>query len=207
MARRHTTFLTLLGTLVVVSAAWRPRTSTAAERFDGVFGVVFLDKKRRWRARQRGEPGFEDVVVALFGKRNDGHSIIYLVTSTDREGRFALPGARFSDGAASPSRPAALRSPPGGTRTFDPQRTFYAAANGDDHNPGTRQQPFRTIGRAVPMLQPGDMLYIRQGEYREYLSPVEKPLGGGTGSDHPIVLAGMPGETVVIRPPDGPGPM
>jgi len=88
---------------------------------------------------------------------------------------------------------------------YYPVRTFYTATDGNDANPGTRERPFRTIGRAVPTLQAGDVLYVRQGEYREYLSSGSKPLAGGSGWDRPIVVSAMPGETVVIRPPDSEG--
>ena len=86
--------------------------------------------------------------------------------------------------------------------SYHPTRTFYTATDGNDKNPGNREQPFRTIGHAVPLLEAGDLLYVRQGEYREHISTVSRPLGGGSGWDRPIVLAGMPGETVVVRPPE-----
>ena len=89
--------------------------------------------------------------------------------------------------------------------TYHPVRIFYTATDGDDKNPGDRERPFRSIGHAVPILQAGDLLYIRSGEYREYISTIGKPIGGGSGWDRPIVVAGMPGETVVIQPPDREG--
>jgi parallel beta-helix repeat protein len=37
----------------------------------------------------------------------------------------------------------------------------------DDGNPGTEARPFKTIGRGVQSLQPGDSLLIKAGNYRE----------------------------------------
>jgi parallel beta-helix repeat protein len=36
-----------------------------------------------------------------------------------------------------------------------------------DTNPGTEARPFKTIGKATPLLQPGDTLFIKAGVYRE----------------------------------------
>ena len=169
----------------------------------GVTGVVFLDKNGNG-IRNRDEPGFSGIVVTLFGKKNDGSSL-YLTTRTDSEGRFAFAGALIGNGSnftvSTGGAPLAAMIP----TTYHPARTFYTATDGNDSNPGSRERPFRTIGQAVPMLAAGDLLYIRQGEYREYISTAKTPLGGGTGWDRPIVVAGMPGETVVIRPPDREG--
>ena len=58
--------------------------------------------------------------------------------------------------------------------------TYYVngqAANADDNGPGTEQQPFRTIGRAAQILQPGERVVIAEGVYREFVRPAR----GGTG--------------------------
>ena len=37
----------------------------------------------------------------------------------------------------------------------------------DDRNAGTLEKPFKTISAALPVLKPGDTLWIRDGVYRE----------------------------------------
>ncbi len=49
-------------------------------------------------------------------------------------------------------------------------QTFYVSVAGDDTNPGTIDQPFRTIGKGVSVLSAGDVLYIREGVYHEDVS-------------------------------------
>lgn len=49
--------------------------------------------------------------------------------------------------------------------------TYYVSPSGDDSNPGTMSQPWKTFGRAVktsqtPHLRGGDTLYFRGGTYR-----------------------------------------
>ena len=45
---------------------------------------------------------------------------------------------------------------------------YFVAGDGRDSNPGTSvEHPFRTIGRAAQVHQPGDTCWIREGVYRE----------------------------------------
>jgi hypothetical protein len=41
----------------------------------------------------------------------------------------------------------------------------YVATDGDDANPGTITQPFKTIARAISEVMPGDTIYVRGGTY------------------------------------------
>jgi hypothetical protein len=43
---------------------------------------------------------------------------------------------------------------------------FCVAPDGDDANPGTKEQPFATIQRAQQAAAPGDFVYLRGGTYR-----------------------------------------
>jgi hypothetical protein len=65
-------------------------------------------------------------------------------------------------------------------------REFFVSTSGNDDNPGTIDQPFRTIAKGVSVLQqPGDILNLRQGIYVEA-----------------VVIAGKrgtPKENIVIR--------
>lgn len=44
--------------------------------------------------------------------------------------------------------------------------TYYVAADGDDANSGSIEQPFASIMRAQEAVEPGDTVYIRGGTYR-----------------------------------------
>ena len=199
MVLRYRTVQKASCTLIVLAIVLWQHPSLARDA-GSVTGVVFLDKNANG-VRDHDEPGFSGVAVTLFGKRSDGKPF-FLATQTDSQGRFAFPGALIGQDSnftvSTGGAPLAAKLP----TTYRPERTFYTATDGNDRNSGTREQPFRNIGRAVPQLQAGDVLYIRQGEYREYITSMNSPLGSGSGWDRPIVVAGMPGETVVIRPPD-----
>lgn len=71
--------------------------------------------------------------------------------------------------------------------------SYYVAPNGDDSNPGTEAQPFRTINRGTDVLNPGDALYVRDGIYHEQVVISRS----GTASD-PITVSAYPGESPVI---------
>jgi parallel beta-helix repeat protein len=42
---------------------------------------------------------------------------------------------------------------------------YYVATNGDDSNPGTESQPWRTIQKAADAMVAGDTVYVRGGTY------------------------------------------
>ena len=71
--------------------------------------------------------------------------------------------------------------------------SYYVATNGDDSNPGTEAQPFRTINRGASVLSPGDTLYVRGGTYHEQVVIPHS----GTASN-PITVSAYPGENPVI---------
>ncbi|MEM6697938.1 MAG: T9SS type A sorting domain-containing protein [Bacteroidota bacterium] len=51
------------------------------------------------------------------------------------------------------------------------EKTFYVAKDGDDANEGSESQPFLTISKAAAVMNAGDICYIKEGIYRETLSP------------------------------------
>jgi hypothetical protein len=55
--------------------------------------------------------------------------------------------------AIDPGRPAA------------PRQQLYVATNGDDRNPGTRTNPFRSIKKAASVARPGTEVRVAPGEY------------------------------------------
>jgi hypothetical protein len=77
-------------------------------------------------------------------------------------------------------------------------KTYYvdnSSAKADDNGPGTRQRPFRTIGKAAQVLQPGERVVIASGTYRECVRPVR----GGTGPAQMISYEAVPGAKVFIK--------
>jgi len=48
----------------------------------------------------------------------------------------------------------------------DRQSVFYVSPLGDDLNPGTREQPWKTLLHATDALQPGQTLLLMNGDYR-----------------------------------------
>jgi hypothetical protein len=73
-------------------------------------------------------------------------------------------------------------------------RILSVAPGGNDNNPGTMNQPWRTLARANAALQPGDTVYVRAGTYQEQIRPVRSGTIGNT-----IAYLVMPGEQVTIE--------
>lgn len=96
-----------------------------------------------------------------------------------------------------------MRMPDGRDFEFWDDRTVYrrvlhvAALHSQaaDANPGTLERPFRTIGRAADVLQPGEKVVIHEGVYRERVTPPR----GGTGTAAMIAYEAAPGERVILR--------
>ncbi len=54
--------------------------------------------------------------------------------------------------------------------TEPPDRpTYYVSLTGDDSNPGTQDEPWRTIQHAVDTLSAGDLAIVEDGDYQEYV--------------------------------------
>jgi Right handed beta helix region/Protein of unknown function (DUF1565) len=74
---------------------------------------------------------------------------------------------------------------------------FYVATNGNDANPGTLAQPFRTIQKCASTATAGTACFMRGGTYRETVKPTNS---GQSGS--PIVFKPYNNETVLISGAD-----
>jgi hypothetical protein len=75
-----------------------------------------------------------------------------------------------------------------------PAAEYFVATNGSDANVGTsREVPFQTLRRAASVMEPGDVCYLRQGVYRETLTPVRSG-----ESNAPIVFTSHANESVTI---------
>jgi len=72
---------------------------------------------------------------------------------------------------------------------------YHVSVKGDDNHPGTAQKPFRTISQAAQLTQPGDVVIVHQGIYREKIIP---PCGGVSDAQR-IVYRAAEGEKVEIK--------
>jgi alpha-N-arabinofuranosidase len=72
---------------------------------------------------------------------------------------------------------------------------FHVATTGDDANPGTAAAPLRTIQRGAELAQPGDVVTVHAGVYRERVNPPR----GGESDVRRITYQSAPGEKVEIR--------
>lgn len=91
----------------------------------------------------------------------------------------------------SPTATAALATRPD-TLPEPTLRTLYVATTGNDGNPGTDPgAPLRTIQRAADLSQPGDLVSIQPGVYRESVSVPSS----GTAAQ-PIVFRGLTGASL-----------
>ena len=74
-------------------------------------------------------------------------------------------------------------------------REFHVARNGSDSNTGTVDKPYLTIQMAANMAQPGDVITVHEGVYRERVDPPR----GGISDERRIVYQAVPGEKVEIK--------
>lgn len=73
--------------------------------------------------------------------------------------------------------------------------TWYVAKTGKDTNSGTSASPFLTIQKAADKAQPGDKVIVKEGTYRERVTPPR----GGTSESMRITYQAESGQTVVIK--------
>ncbi len=74
---------------------------------------------------------------------------------------------------------------------------YYVASNGNDNNPGTEAQPWRTITKAADTAVAGDTVYVKNGVYNEQVW-----VKNSGSADKWINFTAYPGDTVTI---DGTG--
>jgi alpha-N-arabinofuranosidase len=72
---------------------------------------------------------------------------------------------------------------------------FHVAPSGQDSSAGSQAAPLRTIQRAADLAQPGDVITVHEGVYRERISPPR----GGLSDAKRIVYQAAPGEKVEIK--------
>lgn len=145
-----------------------------------------------------GRPADADTEAGI-GRRDFLERAAWLGAAAGMAGVPAPLLARSAEGEG----PSAALLPDGSQfprweRPLNFSRTYYVdnnAANADDANPGDRDRPFRTIGRAAELLQPGERVVIASGIYRECV----RPMRGGSGPDRLISYEAAPGAKVHIR--------
>ena len=71
---------------------------------------------------------------------------------------------------------------------------FHVAPAGNDAGPGTPAAPLRTIQRAADLAQPGDLITVHEGVYRERVSPPR----GGLSDTKRIIYRAAPSQRVEI---------
>jgi hypothetical protein len=76
--------------------------------------------------------------------------------------------------------------------------SYYVATDGNNNNPGSFSQPWRTIQKAANTVQAGDMVYVRGGVYNE---KVTVNVSGSAGGGY-ITFQSYAGETAIL---DGTG--
>ncbi len=74
-------------------------------------------------------------------------------------------------------------------------KEYHVSTTGLDGNPGSKSKPFKTISAAAQIAQPGDVITVHEGVYRERVNPPR----GGTSEDKRIVYRAAEGEKVVIK--------
>ena len=74
-------------------------------------------------------------------------------------------------------------------------KEYHVAKDGSDQNPGTEASPLITIQAAANLAQPGDVITVHEGVYRERITPPR----GGTSDDRRIVYQAAEGARVEIK--------
>jgi len=74
-------------------------------------------------------------------------------------------------------------------------KEYHVAKTGNDNNKGILESPFLTIQAAANIAQPGDVIIVHEGTYRERINP---PRGGISDTKRIIYLAAT-GEKVAIK--------
>ena len=74
-------------------------------------------------------------------------------------------------------------------------REIHVAKNGDDSGPGGQTRPFLTINRAASVAEPGDVVTVHAGTYREWV----KPARSGVNETKRVVYRAASGEDVIVK--------
>lgn len=77
---------------------------------------------------------------------------------------------------------------------------YYVSNKGNDKNPGTFDQPFLTWAKAIEIAKPGDIIYVRGGEYSFNTGKRNAVVIKKSGSEgKPICLWAYPSEKPILK--------
>ena len=74
-------------------------------------------------------------------------------------------------------------------------KEYHVSVSGSDKNDGSALAPFKTITVASQLAQPGDVIIVHKGTYRERITPPR----GGSSDDARIVYQAAEGEKVEVK--------
>jgi len=74
-------------------------------------------------------------------------------------------------------------------------KEYHVSVNGSNKNDGSASKPFRTINFAAQLAQPGDVITVHSGTYREWINPAR----GGESDSKRIVYHAAANELVEIK--------
>jgi len=74
-------------------------------------------------------------------------------------------------------------------------KEYHVSVKGNDKNEGNASKPFKTINFAAQLAQPGDVVTVHSGTYREWINPAR----GGESDAKRIVYRAATGEVVDIK--------
>jgi len=74
-------------------------------------------------------------------------------------------------------------------------KEYHVSVAGSDTSDGSSAEPFKTINFAAQIAQPGDVITVLSGTYREWINPAR----GGESNMKRIVYRAAPGEVVEIK--------
>ena len=74
-------------------------------------------------------------------------------------------------------------------------KEIHVSVRGSDGYDGTASSPFRSISAAARIAQPGDVITVHEGTYRERVTP---PRGGESDAKR-IIYQAAPGEKAIIK--------
>ena len=72
---------------------------------------------------------------------------------------------------------------------------YHVSPSGSDANDGSNETPFQTISAAAAVAEPGDIITVHEGVYRERVNPPR----GGTSDKVRITYQAADGELVVLK--------
>jgi len=103
---------------------------------------------------------------------------------------LGIAGAQPKVVTHTPTRPVPTATP----REMNSGPAFFVDPNkGDDANPGSKENPWKTLAHAVKQLKPGDTLYLHGGTYYEHVT-----LNVRGTPDKPITIRAMPMELPIL---------